>query len=138
MKLGDRLREIRQRQGETLLQVARSTDLSVSHLSDLERGKANPSIETLEKLATHYKLDLAGIVASVDGWGTFTPESLPAGLAELVQDGEIPFADALDLSRIELRGQRPKVREDWLALYYQLKSILRHTTLLSDGSSHVE
>ncbi|HLW01628.1 MAG TPA: helix-turn-helix transcriptional regulator [Ktedonobacterales bacterium] len=125
MKLGDRLREIRQQQEQTLLQVAKSTGLSVSYLSDLERGRTNPSMETLKRLADHYQQDLADLVANVDGQGGLTLESLPPGLAELVTDQVIDEETARDLSRIELRGQRPRERDDWLGLYYHLKGIMR-------------
>ncbi len=128
MKLGERLREIRQQRGDTLLQVSRATGLSVSYLSDLERGRTNPSIETLEKLATHFKLDLAGVVANVDGWGMPSLESLPLGLAELVEEKVIKLEEAMDLSRVELRGQRPKTQDEWLSIYYTLKNIVRNYT----------
>ena len=39
MKLGDRLRELRRARKETLLIIAGSTGVSVSYLSDLERGR---------------------------------------------------------------------------------------------------
>lgn len=125
MKLGDRLRELRQQQEQTLLQVAKSTELSVSYLSDLERGRTNPSIDTLERLAAHYQQDLADLVANVDGWGQPTLDSLPPGLVDLVKEGVIDEETARDLSRIELRGQRPQERDDWLGLYYHLKGIMR-------------
>lgn len=138
MKLGDRLREIRQQQEQTLLQVAKSTGLSVSYLSDLERGRTNPSIDTLERLAAHYQQDLADLVANVDGRGGLTLESLPPGLAELVTDHVIDEETARDLSRIELRGQRPQEREDWLGLYYHLKGIMRRYVPSPDGTTKEE
>ena len=125
MKLGDRLREIRQQHEETLLQVAQSIDLSVSYLSDLERGRTRPSLDTLERLAAHYRLSLADLVENVDGWGEPSLDALPPGLAQLVKSGDISEEFALDMSRIELRGRRPQDREEWLELYLHLKRIMQ-------------
>ena len=124
MKLGERLRELRRQRDQTLLQVAQSTDLSVSYLSDAERGKARPSIDTLERLAAHYHLSLADLVDNVDGWGEESLDALPAGLVALVNDGTIDAATARDLGRIELRGKRPQDEEEWRELYLHLKRIM--------------
>jgi transcriptional regulator with XRE-family HTH domain len=55
-KLGENLRAIRKNEELTLADVAARTGLSVSFLSDAERGRAQPSLETLEKLAAYYEL----------------------------------------------------------------------------------
>ena len=125
MKLGERLREVRQQRKLTLLQVAQATDLSVSYLSDLERGRTRPSFDTLERLATCFRLSPADIVAGVDGWGSPTIESLAPGLQELVEAGRLPLEDALDLSRIELRGRRPRTSDEWYELYIHLAGVIR-------------
>lgn len=48
------LRGIRKSKRLTLLNVSEATGVSVSFLSDLERGKTRPSLNTLEKLAAFY------------------------------------------------------------------------------------
>lgn len=48
------LRGIRKGKRLTLLNVSEATGVSVSFLSDLERGKTRPSLDTLEKLAAFY------------------------------------------------------------------------------------
>lgn len=48
------LRGIRKCKRLTLLNVSEATGVSVSFLSDLERGKIRPSLNTLEKLAAFY------------------------------------------------------------------------------------
>lgn len=45
-----------------LAQVAEQTTLSVSYLSDLERGKATPSLQTLVRLAHCYDISLASLI----------------------------------------------------------------------------
>ena len=51
MKLHERLRELRSERGLRLKDVAEVADISVPYLSDLERGRTNPSLETLQTLA---------------------------------------------------------------------------------------
>lgn len=58
MNIPSQLRLMRSVRGLTLADVATGTGLSVSYLSDLERGRTNPSIETLEKIATFYGVEL--------------------------------------------------------------------------------
>lgn len=48
------LRRLRRKRGMTLSQAAGGTQLSVSFLSSLERGKTNASVATLQKLAVFY------------------------------------------------------------------------------------
>jgi transcriptional regulator with XRE-family HTH domain len=49
---GARLRELRRQGGQTLRDLAAKTDLSVSLLSQLERGTTSPSISSLKRIAT--------------------------------------------------------------------------------------
>jgi transcriptional regulator with XRE-family HTH domain len=48
------LRTLRKLRELTLKEVAADTGLSVSFLSDIERGRTNPSFDTLTKLAKRY------------------------------------------------------------------------------------
>ena len=50
--IGDRLREERQRQGITVREIARRVRVSPSLISQIERGKVNPSVSTLWSLVT--------------------------------------------------------------------------------------
>lgn len=125
MKLGEHLRELRQRRGLTLLQLSQQTALSVSYLSDLERGRTNPSIDTLERIAGTYHVLLGELVAGVDGWQVTPQQALAPGLQALVEQGKIDLAAAQDLSRIELRGKRPQDATEWLELYYHLRTLMR-------------
>lgn len=135
MKLGERLRELRQQHEQTLLQLAHATSLSVSYLSDLERGRTNPSIDTLEKIAGTYQITLGDLVAGVEGWQTSPQEELPAGLAELVDNGTIDVATARDLSRVELRGKRPQTAGEWELLYLHLRTLMRPYLADEEGKS---
>ena len=128
MELGSRIRELRQLKDVTLKDVSDVTKLSVSYLSDVERGRTLPSIETLQKLAVYFEISLTDILEGVDLAGQKTDRSLPSGLADLIKDkqwkNEITDDWVSLLTKIELRGQRPQTKREWLELYLSLKRIL--------------
>lgn len=49
--LGDKLRALREEKGLSLKQLGAMSELSFTYLSELERGTASPSVETLRTLA---------------------------------------------------------------------------------------
>ncbi len=57
--LGDRLRELRQRHGLTLRELAVQAEVSPALLSQLENGVTDPSLATLRKLATVFESEVA-------------------------------------------------------------------------------
>src|SRR3954464_90945 len=52
VELGERLRAIRQARRKTLKEIAGAAGISESFLSQLERGRTNATIATLQRLAT--------------------------------------------------------------------------------------
>lgn len=64
--LGERLRALRESRNWTLKQLSQSTGLSLTYLSDLERGRTLPSIETLLKISLAYDLKVS------ISWGAMT------------------------------------------------------------------
>ncbi len=56
------IRAWRKRQHMTLSQVAEKTGLSISFLSDLERGRTDPSLSSLRKLAACYGVKVASLL----------------------------------------------------------------------------
>ena len=131
MLLGQRIRELRKRKGETLKETSKSTEISVSYLSDIERGRTNPSLQTLEGLSNHFGITVADLLSGVEFAGTKTENALPPGLADLLADEE--FGEEIDdgwvdlLAKINLRGKRPQSKLQWLELYLSLKRILEAT-----------
>jgi len=128
MTLAERFRELRKERGWRLKDVAEVTGLSIPYLSDLERDRTNPSLETLRTLAAAYDMTVHDLMAPVDFFGEKTPASLPRGLAELLEDpvlgAEITPDWVETLSRIELRGRRPEDKRDWYEIYLHLKRVL--------------
>lgn len=128
MKLQDRLKELRTNREMTLKDVATRSELSVSYLSDIERGRTTPTLATLEALARAFEISVVDLLTGVDFAGEATNSSLPPGLAELRSDPEyreeITEEWITTLSGIQMRGKRPQTKREWLELYLHLKRIL--------------
>lgn len=62
--LGERIRKIRQKRKKTLQRLADEIAVSRSLLSQIERGKANPSINTLWNLADALEIHVAALFRS--------------------------------------------------------------------------
>ena len=69
-------------QGMTKLQLAEKANISISFLSDLTHGKANPSLKIMESIADAFEVPLAYLLESTE----LTPEQL----AELRDDAAAP------------------------------------------------
>lgn len=121
MNIGERLRELRLGNNMTLLEVREKTGLSVSHLSDMERGRAKPSFDALGSLALCYGITMSDLMAGVDP-AVVEPSNYPAGLRELVVRGGVSDEWAEVLSRIEFRGKRPTSIRDWELLHTYLRT----------------
>src|SRR5690242_4132677 len=61
VELGERLRAIRHLRRKTLKEVAGAAGLSESFLSQLERGRTNATIATLQRLATALGIDVSDL-----------------------------------------------------------------------------
>ena len=60
-----RLRMLRKQCHKTLAEVASEAGISLSFLSDLERGRTMPSLETLEAIAEVFNLTVGEILVNV-------------------------------------------------------------------------
>ena len=128
MQLHERLRELRNERGLRLKDVTALAGISVPYLSDLERGRTNPSLETLRTLAQAYQITVHDLLQPVEFYGYATEGALPKGLAELEADpilgAQITPEWMRALARIELRGKRPRGKQDWYEIFLHLKRIL--------------
>src|SRR3954464_512827 len=61
VELGDRLRAIRQLRRKTLKEVASAAGISESFLSQLERGRTNATIATLQRLSTALGIEVSDL-----------------------------------------------------------------------------
>jgi len=123
--LGARLRAIRKKQGDTLADVGAQTGLSVSFLSDIERGRTQPSLDTLEKLATYYRLTINDLLDGADADMLTSNTGYPPSFEEFRKETDIEPELVDLLMRIERRANRQaQTKEDWRQYYYSLKTIL--------------
>ena len=67
--LNERLKALRKAYQFTLKDLSRRTGLSVSYLSDIERGRTLPSLKTCQKLADVYGLTVSIMLSIVDKIG---------------------------------------------------------------------
>lgn len=108
--LGPQLRARRQSRGWSLAAVAARADLSVSYLSAVERGQANPSVGTLFKLADAYGTTVPGLNAPTTDGRAASPDLLHpaerprfvAGHGAVVIEDLIAAPGALEAQRIEV------------------------------------
>lgn len=87
MNIAIQMRAIRQQRGWTLKHLAERSGLSLSYLSDIERGRTAPSYKTMERLAEAFDLSLELSFVDKDG-------KLP-GLVTLSQPQIQALLDAL-------------------------------------------
>lgn len=128
MRLKDRVRELRTGQNLTLRNLAEATGLSVSYLSDVERGRTNPSLKTVDLLADALGVSVNSLLTGVEFIEKPSEEDLPPGLRDLVNDEEYEDKITSDwvelLNKIQMRGKRPQTKQDWLELYLHLRRVL--------------
>lgn len=59
--IGERLRKLRLRRGDSLARVAKAADVSVGFLSAIERGHMSASVSTLRRLARFYRVNILSL-----------------------------------------------------------------------------
>jgi transcriptional regulator with XRE-family HTH domain len=75
LALGEKLKDLRLRKGQSLQQVADAVGSSKAHIWELETGKSkNPSIELLTKLAENYDVSVAHLIGEAPGSADEEPE----------------------------------------------------------------
>ncbi|MDI3481581.1 MAG: hypothetical protein PWQ97_1236 [Tepidanaerobacteraceae bacterium] len=76
---GRLIRSLRKKRNMSLQELARRSDLSVSYLSEIERGKKEPALETIEKLAAALNVSKESFFPQAD-----TIASTPTVLGEKI------------------------------------------------------
>lgn len=120
-EIGPTVRRLRLEQDLSLSQLEASCGVSKGHLSLIENGHTQPSIETLRKITDVLGIGLAELLGE-DADAPIAERELPRGLAEFVAQAEskgmrIARTDIEMLRDIKYRGKQPKRAEDWAHLY---------------------
>jgi transcriptional regulator with XRE-family HTH domain len=78
-QIGKRIREYRRKRSLTLEQLAQAADLSVSFLSEIERGLAQPSFASIKKIRKALGVSLLSVLGQEDEQpnGAFTANGVP-------------------------------------------------------------
>ena len=66
MTIGERIKKKRNEKGFSLRELAGKVDLSASFLSQIEQGKASPSIEILKKIANYLEVKVSYLIEEED------------------------------------------------------------------------
>lgn len=68
MAIGDRIKELRLRKGDSLQQVADAIGASKAHIWELESNRSkNPSLDLMQKLAGHFRTTVAYLIEEPQG-----------------------------------------------------------------------
>jgi transcriptional regulator with XRE-family HTH domain len=127
MDLGSKLKNIRKNiKGYTLQEVFEGTEISVSFLSDMERGKTKPSLETLQKLANFYQVNLSDLLDEDQENKLEQKDLYPPGLRELMQEDANLDPEVIEVMlTMERRAKRkPETKDQWREYYYSLKFMM--------------
>lgn len=143
--MGDRLRSRRHELGLTLREVAEIAGLSLPYVSNLERGKGNPTLDALRKLARALDLDLGDLVDEtpeesdpIATWMADVPASLMRfrasdryrlAVARLAKDRSEPFDDLDErifrtMVAAPRRASGEPTETDWLRMLDTFRLIL--------------
>jgi transcriptional regulator with XRE-family HTH domain len=85
VELGERIRAIRQLRRRTLKEIATAAGISESFLSQLERGRTNATIATLQRLSTALGIEVSDLFNT----GTARPRVLRRDTREFVEWGSL-------------------------------------------------
>lgn len=69
---GDRIRELREERGYSLADLAHKANISVSYLSEIERGTKKPSLRTIDRIAASLNVSKSQLVEVEEGEQSIT------------------------------------------------------------------
>ena len=81
--LGKRIQSLRKKAGLTQLELAEKANLSLKHLGEIERGRGNPTLESLHNLSVALDISLMKLFdLEVDLLTTKATEELAIGIVQ--------------------------------------------------------
>jgi len=91
-ELGSRLSQVREIQAITLLDLGVRSCVARNTIANIERGKAQPSIDTVERIAAALGISACWLAFGVDGKERFQARIRRLGLKDKVPRGSEQFA----------------------------------------------
>ena len=86
MSVGRRIRHCRQARGWTLRDLSERVNGSISYLSEIERGIADPTISTLRQIAVALDVSLNALLVREPHCISVTEPTLPVALEQLARE----------------------------------------------------
>jgi transcriptional regulator with XRE-family HTH domain len=128
-RFGQLLRSARMDRGMTLQEVSSKSEISVTYLSDLERGKlTNPTLETLRRVASALRVSLNELL-ELERSST-TERSYPDALEEL---RSLPqFQRTLEEQASRFRVSPAELEDEWFKLLAGIRIQNRRPRTVSD------
>lgn len=130
LRLGHKIRFLRQGKGWSLGDLAENSGVSKAYLSDLENGEAGkPNIQYVYNVARALGTNLNDLLHETMESRKWVHESrkdrseLPAGLKELQQELKLTDDDVQELATVNFRGQRPRDKEGWRFLLESIEMV---------------
>ena len=94
--VGKRIRQLREGRGIGLRALARSAGLALSHLLAVEKGRANPSIDYLQRIADALSIPVTALLADApDSTAPAAPEDENAPKARAPRRGSKPQEEVI-------------------------------------------
>lgn len=117
--IGARIRELREKKGWSLSELAKRAQISRSYVYQIEQGESEPTREKIQKLAEAF-----GALPS-ELLGEKSQVEIPDSLREFARQEKLGSKDIQMLAQIEYRGHRPNTPEEWKAIYSVIKGMLQ-------------
>lgn len=140
MSVGPRIRALRLERGLTIPQLTEKAGVSAGLLSQLENAegeKANPNLQTLQKIARALNVTIGDLLGNAIAKShRIVPERVDKGLSEFIAGArkrgmELDDAVLQGCYGMQERDGAPKTAEDWEFLYKTIK--MNFDTRRKDG-----
>ncbi len=99
--LGQLIADLRRERKLSQEKLSFDADIDRTHLGEIERGLANPTIATLEKLAAALDLPLSALISRAEDLRNGKTPRLPPTLDSRYLDRTVPLPNALTYERLE-------------------------------------
>ena len=115
MQMGEKIRKARKDRKLTLQNLSDSVGVAVSFLSDIENGKKQPSLETLEKITAALKVPLHTLFSES------VPPPLKIDAAGFSHDGFLEHARVLFMSDELSKEDKEAIFKDLTDMYWKCR-----------------
>lgn len=120
MNIGGKIKEIREKKGWTVTQLAESSDVSKAYISQLENTPDKKvSADILFKIANALGTTMAVLM------GKEVPVSkvgeIPTELKSFAEKNHLSQEEVEMLAGIKYRGRQPQTEKDWAYIYNTIK-----------------